>query len=367
MKILFIVKTAKGANWAYRRINYLLESYPDMECHVVSPRLDVKGKLKESERLVCHEINNRWLLSLPIELIKLNYLYKFQFFYVWFFLDSLIVEFLNIFLGKRVIYEVVGPRHLEEKFLAILDVLMSSKRSVRICTSRFIYNLYIRNGMYAQKLMYCPVDLTLEGRIPPRQKKTEEPYVIGTASYFYGPKSWEREDIKGYYLLLDSFERLIKKRKDVELFIAGTNFYEKDIDAWNKFQQDARRRVGDKVKFLGEYKDIRVPLQKMDIFLYLSKSENLGGVYESLFYQTPTIASEVGGLPELVIDGVTGLLVDRDPAKIANLIDDYFNGKTDFSPTFISREIVETMFQNNERIKHQIFNKIFYDYSFRKE
>ena len=367
MKTLFVVKTAKGAKWAYSRIKYLLEHYPEMECHIVSPRLDFKDEWKESERLVCHEINNRWLLSLPFELIKLNYLYRYQFFYVWFFIDSLIVEFLNIFLRKIVIYEVVGPRHLEQNLLAIFDILLSSKRSVRICTSRFIYNLYIRSGMRSQKLMYCPVDINLEGRMPPRQKEADEPFVIGTASYFYAPKFWEREDIKGYGLLLDSFERLIKKRKDVELLLAGANFYEKDVDAWKKFQRDAKRRLGDKVKFLGEYRDIRIPLHKMDIFLYLSKSENLGGVYESLFYQAPTIAAKVGGLPELVIDDVTGLLVARDPEEIARLVDDYFNGKIDFSPTCISRKIVEIMFKDNERIKHRIFNKIFYDYSFRKE
>lgn len=55
--------------------------------------------------------------------------------------------------------------------------------------------------------------------------------------------------------------------------------------------------------------------------LYLSELEGLGsGALLALSRGVPVIASEVGGLPEIVHHGVTGLLVRNDPAEIAAAI-----------------------------------------------
>ncbi|MCZ2149490.1 MAG: glycosyltransferase family 4 protein [Bryobacterales bacterium] len=55
--------------------------------------------------------------------------------------------------------------------------------------------------------------------------------------------------------------------------------------------------------------------------LYLSELEGLGSAaLLALSFGVPVIASEVGGLPEIVHQGVTGLLVRNDPAEIAAAI-----------------------------------------------
>ncbi len=52
--------------------------------------------------------------------------------------------------------------------------------------------------------------------------------------------------------------------------------------------------------------------------VYVSESEGLGSAaLLAMAHGVPVIASRVGGLPEIVIDGVTGILVDNDPAAIA--------------------------------------------------
>ncbi len=53
-------------------------------------------------------------------------------------------------------------------------------------------------------------------------------------------------------------------------------------------------------------------------FVYISDSEGLGSAaLVAMAFGVPVIASRVGGLPEIVHDGDTGLLVDNDPAAIA--------------------------------------------------
>lgn len=64
--------------------------------------------------------------------------------------------------------------------------------------------------------------------------------------------------------------------------------------------------------------DLARDLPRARALLYISESEGLGSAaLLALAHGVPVIASRVGGLPEIIIDGVTGLLVDNKPAEIA--------------------------------------------------
>lgn len=75
------------------------------------------------------------------------------------------------------------------------------------------------------------------------------------------------------------------------------------------------RRAGVAVHFSN---DLLADLPQARALVYISESEGLGSAaLLALAHGVPVIASRVGGLPEIVIDGVTGILVDNDPAEIA--------------------------------------------------
>jgi glycosyltransferase involved in cell wall biosynthesis len=68
--------------------------------------------------------------------------------------------------------------------------------------------------------------------------------------------------------------------------------------------------IAGKVKFAGERQDIPAMLSSMDVSVLISSSESLSNVIlESMAAGVPVIATEVGGNPELVKDGETGILV----------------------------------------------------------
>jgi glycosyltransferase involved in cell wall biosynthesis len=86
--------------------------------------------------------------------------------------------------------------------------------------------------------------------------------------------------------------------------------------------------VADSVRFLGHRDDIPDLMQAADMLLLTSRSEGVPqAVTQGLGMGLPVLATAVGGVPELVIDGETGLLAPAEDIKalatgMAHLHDD---------------------------------------------
>jgi glycosyltransferase involved in cell wall biosynthesis len=83
----------------------------------------------------------------------------------------------------------------------------------------------------------------------------------------------------------------------------------------------ARLGIGAQVRFVGAvaHEDVPSWLNKLDIYVAASRldSESFGvAVIEASACALPVVVSDAGGLPEVVIDGVTGLIVPRDSPGI---------------------------------------------------
>lgn len=115
------------------------------------------------------------------------------------------------------------------------------------------------------------------------------------------------------------------KGKPVFLVIMGDGEQRKSLEALA-----ARRGITTRVRWTGEIRDIRSALSAADAFVLASRNEGQGSVFiEAMAAGLPVIGTAVGGIPSVIRDHHTGLLVaGEDPGALAGaLMEMAFNGE----------------------------------------
>lgn len=117
-------------------------------------------------------------------------------------------------------------------------------------------------------------------------------------------------DVKGHPWLIDCAPAVLKEFPEVRFVFAGDGERKVDFE-----QQIAKLSVESKFVFMGRRQDIPEILACCDIGVLPSRAEGMSNaLLEYMAAQLPVIASRVGGNPELVEDGITGLLVPPENA-----------------------------------------------------
>jgi len=133
--------------------------------------------------------------------------------------------------------------------------------------------------------------------------------VVGTVSRL--------DEAKGIRYFLQAVPEVLIRNSEVSFLIVGAGSQRRELE---RLARDLD--IESRVIFAGYRPDVVKMLAIMDVFVLPSLYEGFpNAVLEAMAIAKPVVATRVGGTPEAVEDGVTGLLVPpRDPKALAEAI-----------------------------------------------
>ena len=128
--------------------------------------------------------------------------------------------------------------------------------------------------------------------------------------------------IKGYHYFLDASSIIHRYKRDVQFLIIGYDWIQTGLTVNGLKRYGEEIGMSQNLHFLGGREDVADLISIFDVAVLASLSEGFSNVIlEYMAASKPVVATEVGGNPEVVVHGETGLLVPpADAHALANAI-----------------------------------------------
>ncbi len=226
--------------------------------------------------------------------------------------------FVAALLGIPLVATIHGKNYFWEKLRRRLAYRCVSHWTTMVAVSQNLKQFVIEkvgvspdrlrvvyNGV--DTLPYCEateVDLLRKELDLPEQDR-----IVGVVGNLY--------PVKGHQYLIDGIPSILEKCPNTSFLFAGRGHLETELK-----EQVHRLNLDRRVHFLGLRQDISRILALLDVFVLPSLSEGLSmAILEAMIAEKPVVATNVGGNPELVLDGETGFLVSpRDSRALAESV-----------------------------------------------
>jgi glycosyltransferase involved in cell wall biosynthesis len=231
------------------------------------------------------------------------------------------------------------PRHLESPVMRATDRLTWWLDDVTIAGCKLTRELYTSLGANEERMELVYYGTDAERFDPARADAAAVRAQLGVAAdaplvsiiaQFYTPTRGAQTPrnmlgigVKGHHDFLSAARTIAERLPSARFVLAGSGVMETGETYRQRLIEQCRNDdlLRDRVIFTGHFADVPSLLAASDVTVQCSLAENLGGTIEALLMARPIVATRVGGMPESVRDGETGLLVPpSDPAALAAAI-----------------------------------------------
>lgn len=214
--------------------------------------------------------------------------------------------------SKRKIFHTVhnvAEKEVPKKLRYIQKIMFRTGKVVPVAISPLVKDSIVRTyGLREEQvpMIYNGVDLV---RFSPRDSyEAHEPFTCIHIGRF--------SEQKNHDAMLMAMKVLSEKKESVRFIFLGQGEL---LDRVKKQAED--NGIEDRIEFAGISGDIRPWMDKADVFMLPSRWEGMPiTLIEAMAQGMPIVASKVGGVPDMIEQGVHGLLIKPDGKELAEAI-----------------------------------------------
>jgi glycosyltransferase involved in cell wall biosynthesis len=337
MKVLHIVKTAVGANWAYEQVRVLCSLGIEVVVALPSDTDGLAPKYREAGATVVRANLNlpaRKPWRIPATLRACRQL-----------VSDVCPDLIHthhvgptfvtrLALGKKShiprVFGVTGTLHLEHDFFAWLDTHLAGPQDYWIATCRWTQRKYETLGIPLDRVFLAYLGTEVKnypcnrtGILRNEFKIPSDVPLVGMVSLIYPPKWYlgSSRGHKGHEDFIVALAQLRRERPNVRgIMIGGTwgdgHWYE------DRIRHLGKRLCNGGLQFDGTRSDLSTIYPDLDLAIVPTHSDGLAySVVEPLLAGVSVVATNVGGIPDLIRHGDTGWLVPpRNPKALARAV-----------------------------------------------
>ncbi|MGM0923593.1 MAG: glycosyltransferase family 4 protein [Bacillota bacterium] len=217
--------------------------------------------------------------------------------------------------------EIKSRESLQWKYASAEEYYGSTSSNITIVPTKWLKELLVSDfNVPADHVTVIPYGMDIEKfmeqteKFPKLERPTDKKIIICPARLV---------PVKGHEFLLDALAKLKQTRTDWLCWIIGDGETRKQLE-----HQAAQLNLADEVTFFGKREDVPSLLKQADIFVLPSLQDNQPfSVMEAQTAGKAVVVTDAGGIPEMVDNGKTGLLVasgESEPLfeKLEKLLED---------------------------------------------
>ena len=335
IKILYII-TSSGIGGAERILYYTATGLDYNKYDISICSLKKKGEIagdleKQGIEVCCLHLGGRerflgWLSSIITLIWLFPYLIRIRptIVHSFLFRANILARIAGYLTGVPIVISSVRVMGGEKRYFHYIEKITSFMVDHYVAVSESVKRYIIdKSKISAEKISVIYNGVNIKSQDDLHEQNVRMPFKIEDEDRILMTVGRLHEQ-KGHYYLVKAISKVQKEFPKVKLLVIGEGEEENNLKKLVKSLD-----LTNEVIFIGLSSDIEEILPMAELFLLPSLWEGLPNVLlEAMAAGKPVIATEVGGVPELVIHGETGMLVPhKDSDALACAIADLLKNR----------------------------------------